>query len=85
MRGGYEMTEDKNNISEKTEKESFGLSNELQKFQEQEPITPKLTTEEKCRFCINCDVDGKTCIAKIEAPFGSFVCENNEKFEPYEE
>ena len=59
--------------------------NRIESYEEQEPIIPKLTTEEKCRFCINCDVDGKTCIAKIEAPFGSFVCENNEKFEPYEE
>ena len=47
-------------------------------------VVPKLTTEEKCRLCINCDVDG-TCIAKREAPFDSFECENNEKFEPYEE
>lgn len=53
-------------------------------YEEQEIIIPKLTTEEKCRFCINCDVDG-TCIAKREAPFGDFECENNEKFEPYEE
>jgi len=44
----------------------------------------KLTPEEKCQFCINCDIDG-TCIAKRESPFGSFECENNEKFEPYEE
>ena len=49
-----------------------------------EIYVPKLTTEEKCRFCINCDIDG-TCIAKREAPYGSFQCENNEKFEPYEE
>ncbi len=56
----------------------------LDGYEEQEPIIPKLTTEEKCQFCINCDVDG-TCIAKREAPFGNFECENNEKFEPYEE
>lgn len=56
----------------------------LDGHEEQEPIISKLTTEEKCRFCINCDVDG-TCIAKREAPFDSFECENNEKFEPYEE
>jgi hypothetical protein len=49
-----------------------------------EIYTLKLTTEEKCQFCINWDIDGG-CIAKKEAPFGSFECENNEKFEPYEE
>lgn len=37
---------------------------------------------EKCLNCANCDIDGK-CIAKQEAPFGSFVCEHNEMFEPY--
>jgi hypothetical protein len=40
--------------------------------------------KEKCTFCINCDIDGN-CIAKQEAPFGSFECEHNEQFEPYEE
>lgn len=53
-------------------------------FEIDQNIYPELTTEEKCQFCINCDIDG-TCIAKKEAPFESFVCENNEKFEPYEE
>ena len=41
---------------------------------EKKPVVPKSTTEEKCWLCINCDVDG-TCIAKREAPFGSFECE----------
>ena len=40
--------------------------------------------KEKCQDCVNCDIDG-SCIAKLEAPFGSFVCEHNEMFEPYEE
>lgn len=56
----------------------------LDDFQEQKPIIPKLTTGEKCQFCINGDIDG-TCVAKREAPFDSFECENYEKFEPYEE
>ena len=51
---------------------------------DQEIYYPELTTEEKCQFCINCDIDG-SCIAKREAPFNSFVCEHNEMFEPYEE
>ena len=38
--------------------------------------------QEKCLNCVNCDIDG-TCIAKHEAPFGSFVCEHNEMYEPY--
>ena len=42
-----------------------------------------MTDEEKqkCLDCANCDIDGE-CIAKLEAPFGSFVCEHNEQFEP---
>ena len=42
-----------------------------------------MTKEEKqkCLDCVNCDIDG-SCIAKLEAPFGSFVCEHNEQFEP---
>ena len=51
---------------------------------EKDNAVETLTTEEKCRFCINCDIDG-TCIAKREAPFDSFVCEHNEMFEPYVE
>lgn len=42
------MTEDKNNISEKTGKESFGLSNELRKFQEHKRIKSKPTFNKKC-------------------------------------
>ena len=37
--------------------------------------------KQKCWNCVNCDINGK-CIAKLEAPFGSFVCEHNEQFEP---
>lgn len=58
--------------------------NKLDDYEKLECIVPELTTEEKCKFCINCDIDG-SCIAKREAPFGNFECENNEKFEPYEE
>ena len=44
-----------------------------------------MTKEElnKCLDCVNCDIDG-SCIAKQEAPFGSFICEHNEQFEPLE-
>lgn len=37
--------------------------------------------KQKCLDCANCDID-VSCIAKQEAPFGSFVCEHNEQFEP---
>ena len=37
--------------------------------------------KQKCLDCVNCDIDG-SCIAKREAPFGDFVCEHNEQFEP---
>ena len=40
--------------------------------------------KKKCLDCVNCDIDG-TCIAKKESPYGSFECEHNEMFEPYED
>lgn len=40
--------------------------------------------EKHCKKCINGDGDGN-CIAKEEAPFDSFICENGEMFDPYEE
>ena len=46
----------------------------------------KLSDENRgyCKKCINGDGDGN-CIAKEEAPFDSFICENGEMFDPYEE
>lgn len=47
----------------------------------------KTKSEQKknmCPKCINSDGDCH-CIAKEEAPFDTFICENGEMFEPYEE
>lgn len=46
-----------------------------------------MTDEQKknmCPKCINSDGDCH-CITKEEAPFDTFICENGEMFEPYEE
>lgn len=37
--------------------------------------------KDMCPKCINSDGDGH-CITKEEAPFGTFICENGEMFEP---
>ena len=38
----------------------------------------------KCKKCIHGDENGD-CVTKEEAPFGSFICRQNEQFELYEE
>lgn len=38
--------------------------------------------EKYCCRCVNADCDCN-CIAKYEAPFGSFICDNGEMFEEY--
>lgn len=40
--------------------------------------------EKYCSRCGNSDCDLK-CIAKQEAPYGNFICNNGEMFEEYEE
>lgn len=40
--------------------------------------------ENYCSKCIHSDGKGN-CATKYEMPFGSFVCENGEMFEEYEE
>lgn len=40
--------------------------------------------EKYCSRCANSDCD-LNCIAKQEAPFGDFICNNGEMFEEYEE
>lgn len=49
------------------------VNKEIEKMKDEE--------KQKCLNCVNCDIDG-SCIAKQEAPFGDFVCEHNEQFEP---
>lgn len=46
-----------------------------------------MTEEQKKEFCCRCingDEKGN-CIAKQEAPLDTFMCENGEQFELYEE
>lgn len=40
--------------------------------------------EKYCKKCINGDDKGN-CIAKEESPFDSFLCDNGEQFELYDE